>query len=97
MQHAMSNKPNINEIVNFFRKHKPDRQDLILALKNSVEGKWTNKAYYQFVDSTNANQEGAEWQFEENIVLEHETLGTIIIDFLKDKRIGGIEFYSNLN
>jgi hypothetical protein len=38
------------------------------------------------------NKKGAEWQFDENIVLEHDKLGTIVIDFLKDKRIGGIEF-----
>ncbi len=93
----MNNKPNINEIISFIKKHKPERQDLIIGLTNSVKGKWKNKAYYQFVDSSNANQDGAEWQFEENIILEHETLGTIIIDLLKDKRIGGIEFYNNLD
>jgi hypothetical protein len=97
MLFAMNNKPNINEIVNFIRKHEPDRQDLIIGLTNSVEGKWKDKAYYQFVGSINANQEGAEWQIEDSIVLEHETLGTIIIDFLKDKSIGGIEFLNNLD
>lgn len=96
MHHTMNEPINIKEILELVGKQLPERQDLIVALTNSAGGQWQNKAYYQFVDSTNANQKGAEWQFKENIILEHETLGTIIIDYLQDKRIGGIEFYNNL-
>jgi len=83
---------NLNELIELVKQQEPNRKDLIQALENCVGGKWTDKAYFQFVDSTNANQIGAEWQFEENIIIEHPTRGTLVIDFLKNRRIGGIEF-----
>jgi hypothetical protein len=82
----------ITELIELVKKQELERKDIILALTNSVGGHWESKAYYKFVNSRNANKKGAEWQFDENIVLEHDKLGTIVIDFLKDKRIGGIEF-----
>jgi hypothetical protein len=88
----MKESVNIKEIIELVEKQEPERQDIILALRNAVGGHWESRAYYKFVDSKNANKKGAEWQFAENIVLEHDKLGTIILDYLKDKRIGGIEF-----
>ena len=93
----MTDHLNIDEIIDLVRQQAPNRQDIINALTNSSGGHWKSKAYYNFVDSKNANQKGAEWQFDENIVLESETLGTLVIDYLKDKRIGGIEFLKNLD
>ena len=92
VRHFMRNPVNIQEIIDLVKKQEPEREDLIIALNNSKGGHWENKAYYRFVDSKNANQIGSEWQFYDNIVLEHDSLGTIIIDYLKDNRIGGIEF-----
>jgi hypothetical protein len=83
----------INEIIELVRQQEPLRKDVIKALTECKGGQWRGKAYFQFVDSTNANQIGAEWQIEENIVIEHPEKGTIIIDFLKDNKIGGLEFY----
>ena len=88
---------NIKEILELVRQQEPNRKDIIIALTNSLGGHWESKAYYKYVDSKNANEKGAEWQFEENIVIESETLGTLVIDYLKDKRIGGIEFLKNLD
>ena len=84
---------NINEIIEIVRQQEPSRQDIINALRECKGGRWRGNAYFQFVDSTNANNIGAIWQIEENIVIEHPEKGTIIIDFLKDKKIGGLEFY----
>lgn len=83
---------NIPDIIELVQKQEPDREDIIFALKNATGGKWEGKSYYVFVDTKNANKKGAEWQFKENIVLEDDALGTIVIDYLKDNRIGGIEF-----
>jgi hypothetical protein len=84
---------NIKEIIELLEQQEPLRQDVIKALTECRGGRWRGNAYFQFVDSTNANQNGAEWQFDDNIVVEHPKKGTIIIDFLKNKKIGGIEFY----
>jgi hypothetical protein len=87
----------IDEIIELVRLQNFTNQDnLIIALTNCKAGNWKNKAYFQFVSSKNANQVGSEWQFETSIRLEHSTKGTIIIDFLKCGKIGGIEFLNLL-
>ena len=80
-------------IIKFVEENYPDRKDIIAGLQNAAGGSWKGKAYFQFVDSTNANKEGAEWQHDECFVLDEED---IVIDLLKDGRIGGIEFISLL-
>ena len=81
-------------IIAFVQEQYPDRQDLIAGLQNSTGGHWKGKAYYQFVESTNANQRDAEWQHDDCIVVDE---ANIVIDLLKDGRIGGIEFLSLLD
>ena len=85
---------NIPAIIELVREEHPDIQDVITGLQNSVGGHWRSKAYYQFVDSKNANQIGAEWQHDDCIVVVKVD---IVIDLLKDGRIGGIEFISLLD
>jgi len=87
----------IDELIELVKQQDPNRQDLVIALTNCIGEKWKDKAYFQYVDSKNANQIGAEWQIEENIIIEHPTKGIVIINLLKDKRIGGIEFYEFLD
>ncbi len=84
----------MQEIIGLVQEQYPDRQDLIVALNNSNGGHWRDKAYFQFVDSTNANKPGAEWQHDDCIVVDKVD---IVIDLLKDGRIGGIEFISLLD
>lgn len=83
---------NINEIIKLVMEQEPDRQDLIKALLETKGGYWSGNGYYQFVDSKYANQAGADWQHDESIVLEQENGGDIVIDLIKDGRVGGIEF-----
>jgi len=78
-------------IIALVREQYPERKDLIVALQNATGGLWTDKAYFQFIDSTNANQPGESWQHDDCIVVEK---ANIVIDLLKDGRIGGIEFLS---
>ena len=40
----------------------------------------------------NPHQPGYEWKFETNVVLNHPTLGMVVIDVFKGSRLGGIEF-----
>ena len=83
-------------IVELIRKQEPERVDLIDQLRKQIKGSIDIKAYVQFVNSDKPNQKGSEWQFDENIILEHETEGTIVLDILKDGRIGGIEFINQI-
>ena len=56
----MTDPININEIIELVRLQEPNRQDIIITLTNSFGGHWESKTYYKFVDSTNANEKGAE-------------------------------------
>lgn len=84
----------IEQIVELLKEQEPDRFDLIEELEKTDRKSWIRQPYIYFVSAERPNQPGSEWQFEENIVLEHETEGTIVLDILKDGRIGGIEFVS---
>ena len=86
----------IEQIIPLIKEQEPDRLDLIEELKKSDRKKWVRQPYVQFVSAEKPNQPGSEWQFEETIVLEHKTEGTIILDILKGGRIGGIEFVSQI-
>jgi hypothetical protein len=90
--HAMKDRIDIEEIIKLVQGQEPARQDIIAALRNCKGGHWYSSGYYNFVDSRNANQTGSEWQHDECIVLEQQNQGDIVIDLLKDGRIGGIEF-----
>jgi len=47
--------------------------------------------YTYFVTPHKQNLPGGEWQFDYNIVLEHPTKGSLVLDILKDGRVGGVE------
>ncbi|NCB07624.1 MAG: hypothetical protein EOM73_05625 [Bacteroidia bacterium] len=86
----------IKWIIEMIKEQEPDRVDLIDQLKKSERKKWIRQPYINFVSGERPNQPGSEWQIDENIVLEHETEGTIVLDILKDGRIGGIEFINQI-
>ena len=86
----------IEAIVELIRKQNPERVDIINQLKKLSKKEIELKPYVQFINSDKPNQKESEWQFNENIILEHETEGTIVLDVLKDGRIGGIEFIKQI-
>ena len=88
----MADSIDIEYIIKLVEEQEPDRPDLVTALWNCKGGFWTSNGYYQFVDSRNPNQPGSAWQHEDCIVIEQNDKGDIVIDLLKDGRIGGIEF-----
>lgn len=52
--------------------------------------------YLYFVDNTNANKDGSDWQFKTNVTLDSEEEGWLILDILQDNKVGGVEFYNRL-
>ena len=87
----------LDTIIELLKEQEPDRMDLVNYLQKLDTRKWIRQPYVHFVSGFRPNQTGSEWQFEENIVLEHETEGTIVLDVLKDGRIGGIEFLTQIS
>jgi hypothetical protein len=90
----MRNNFYIETIIELVKRQEPNRSDIVEMLENCPMKKWKKRAYIHFVDSKNANQLNSEWQFKESVVFEDEKHGTIVVDILKDNRIGAIEFLS---
>jgi len=83
-------------LVDLARSQFPDRPWLAEALAHCTVCRWESPAYVHFVDPERSNKPGSAWQFRENILLEHPTKGTLILDVLQGDRIGGVEFLSRL-
>ena len=66
------------------------------SLKNCVSIIKETKYYIYFINPKRPNKPGAEWQFADNIFLENTKYGDVVLDVLKDNRIGGVELYSKL-
>ena len=66
------------------------------ALRKCTKCSVESTAYTRFVSSENPNQPGSDWQFDDNIILEDEKEGDLVLDILKGHRVGGVEFLSKL-
>ena len=83
-------------LVDLARQSCPDESWLVAALQRCTRAARESRAYLHFVDPANANAPGSEWQFVENILLEHPTEGDIVLDILTDRRVGGVEFLGRI-
>jgi hypothetical protein len=83
-------------LVEWVRANRPELAWLADALARCTRAAQGGRAYLYFVDPGDANQPGAEWQIADNVTLEHPGEGTLVLDVLTDRRIGGIEFLARL-
>lgn len=82
-------------LIALARAQHQDKKWLEEAFAECISAK-VGKAYVYFVSSSNPNQLGSEWQFEQNLILDHPIRGEIVVDILKGNRIGGIELLKEL-
>ena len=75
----------------------PQRPWLKNAIRNCNAALWESHAYVYFVDPSNANKTGSPWQFDHNLQIERTRYGNLVLDILKDRQIGGIEFLERLD
>ncbi len=78
-------------LVALAQQQLPNDKWLHASLKNCTQASG-DIPYIHFVSPRNANNPEAEWQFEKNVTLEDSEKGELILDVLKDGRIGGVEF-----
>ena len=83
-------------LADWVRAHRPDVPWLADALARCTRAAWGGRVYLYFVDPADANQPGSEWQIADNVRLEHPKEGTLVLDILADRRVGGIEFWGRL-
>ena len=83
-------------LIEAAREQSPEYPWLPDALGSCGTGDWESAAYVGYISRKKPNQLGSEWQFETNVILMPETLGTVVLDILKGDRLGGIEFLNKL-
>ncbi len=84
-------------LIEAAREQAPEYAWLPEGLASCAGGEWESRAYIHYVSSRNPNKPGAEWQFETNVVLHHESLGMVVLDILKGERLGGVELVDRLD
>ena len=65
-------------------------------LRNCTRASGVGGYVTHFVDPSRPNQAGSQWQFRENIILEHPEHGELVLDILTDNRVGAVEFLTRL-
>lgn len=77
-------------LVELVRDQIPDEPWLLDALAKCTRPLSITPDYVRFVSAANPNSPGSEWQYEYSEAVEAPA-GTVVIDILRDGRIGGIE------
>jgi hypothetical protein len=83
-------------LVAWVRANVPGEPWLADALARCTQAMDGGRAYLYFVDPADANQPGAAWQIEDSRTLHHPREGTLVLDILTGRRVGGIEFLARL-
>jgi hypothetical protein len=80
-------------LVELAREQEPSIADALAKCRTVLR---ETHAYIYFVPDEDANRPGAEWQFGRCVQLEHASEGLLVVDVLKDGRIGGVEFVDRI-
>jgi hypothetical protein len=83
-------------LVEWIRARQPELAWVAAALARCTRAVEDGRAYVYFVDPAAPNEPGSAWQFAENVTIEHPREGTLVLDILADRRVGGIEFVGRL-
>ncbi len=83
-------------LVALAREQLPDKPEIAFALSGIEQCAKYSVASWYFVDPTNPNKPGSEWQFKTNEHVFDVEQGPLVLDVLKDGRIGGVEFLDRL-
>ena len=87
---------NTDWLIKIAEEQIPEEKEIINSLKKIKKGSWESRAYVHFVDPSNPNQPNSKWQFEINICLTDKKNGEVVLDILKGKIVGGVEFLKYL-
>lgn len=83
-------------LVELARAQSPDEPWLADALARCTRAMENGRAYLYFVDPNAPNEPGSDWQFDNNLTLDHPREGMLVLDILTGRRVGGVEFISRL-
>lgn len=70
-------------LVELARAQHEDKKWLAEAFSKCTTAQTGSRPYVYFVDHSNPNKPGSEWQFDQSLSLDHPDRGEIIVDVLK--------------
>ena len=79
-------------IANAVRESYPEEKELLDDIVKCTSCMVKNEKYTYFVDASNANRPGSKWQFSSSLKINNTPCGNVVLDILKGKKLGGIEF-----
>lgn len=79
-------------IANAVRATYPEETELLQDILTCTSCIVKNEKYTYFVDATNSNRPGSKWQFLQSIKILKTACGPVVLDVLKGKKLGGVEF-----
>ena len=83
-------------LIKLAKEQLPNQPEIADALKRCTASVHKTKGCVYFVSPEAPNEPGSEWQFDVNEVLECPKVGDVVLDVLKDGRIGGIEILRDI-
>lgn len=83
-------------LVELARVQFPQEAWLPAALERCERAAWQSKSYLAFIERERATSRESEWEFGFNLTLRHGDYGELVLDVLRNREIGGIEFLSRL-
>jgi hypothetical protein len=83
-------------LVNLAKEQLPEESWLPDAIAKCTQCLRESEAYIYFVDAENPNKPGSDWQYSTCLELTSPTEGWLVLDILKERRVGGIEFVDKI-
>ncbi|MEP6590274.1 MAG: hypothetical protein ABJC19_03735 [Gemmatimonadota bacterium] len=83
-------------LVALAREQYPEEPEVAAAFEKCVWVYRETELVVHFVDNRRPNQVGSSWQCDTNLTLEDPVEGTLVVDWLKGGRVGGIEFLTRV-
>jgi len=84
-------------LVELAKAQLPDEPWLPAALAACTRARQESAAYIHFVNPSDPEEPGSEWEIQTDLTLKHPTEGDLVLDILEGNRVGGVEFLSKLS
>ena len=83
-------------LVALAREQHPDDPELARALSGCTRAKHPDSAMVHFVSPRRPNESGSQWQYSHGVTLNDPEKGELILDILRDGRVGAMELLDQL-
>lgn len=83
-------------LVELAKKQRPELVWFHEALVKCTQVVEKQPAYIRFINADNPNAPGSEWQYSYSVELNCPENGFLVVDVMKDRRVGGVEFVDKI-